>query len=187
MEYHPSEASDGLLRLQNALALMCVCVCAGQRAVCSLHRLHMRLIPPHVLWCCFPVLHSFRGFLVPKPRLRTTDSGNSFVFPSPEYWRRKVLHLFPQGRGLSRLPQFFFCSPHRHFGKLPFSSPVPESLIFCTKPRALDARGVPPTPFLSVWRVNHSGRLQQEGQSCGAGIVMLGDANSYCARPLMKR
>lgn len=64
-----------------------------------------------VLWCCFPVLHSFRSFLVPKPRLHTTGSGNSFVFPSPEYWRRKVLHLFPQGRGLSRLPQFFF-APH---------------------------------------------------------------------------
>lgn len=90
---------------------MCVCVRAGQQAVCSLHRLHTWLIPPCVLWCCFPILHSFRSFLVPKPCLHTTDSGNSIVFPSPEYWRRKVLHLFPQGRGLSRLPQFFF-APH---------------------------------------------------------------------------
>lgn len=46
---------------------------------------------------------------------------------------------------------------------------------------------VPPPPFLPVWRVNLSGCLRQEGQSCGGGIVLLGDANGYCAWALMKR
>lgn len=110
------------------------CVC-GQGAVCSLHRLHMWLMPPHVLWCCFPILYSSRSSLVPSPRLLISVSGNSFVFCSPEYWRRKVPHLLPYGRTSSQLPPSF-SSPHRHFGKLPLSSPVPESLIFCTKQRA---------------------------------------------------
>lgn len=82
VEYHPSEASDGLLWLQNALALVCICVCArrGGGAVCSLHRPHMWLIPPHVLCCCFPILYSSRSFLVPNPHLPTSGSGNSFFF-----------------------------------------------------------------------------------------------------------
>lgn len=89
--YQHPEAVDGPLRLQNALALVCV---GGWGCLhSSLHRLHMWLIAPHVLWCCFRMLHSFRSFLVPNPYLYTSCSGNSFVFSSPEYSRVLICSL----------------------------------------------------------------------------------------------
>lgn len=72
----------------------CVWEGGGVRgALCSLHRLHMWLTAPHVLWCCFRMLHSFRSFLVPNPYLYTSCSGNSFVFSSPEYSRVLICSL----------------------------------------------------------------------------------------------
>lgn len=155
----PSEALDGLLQLQNALSLVSVCVHGAWGTPQATHVAHSS---PCAL-CCFCMMCSFRSFLVPNPFLHTSCSGNS-----------KALHLFPQDRGSSQLLSFFF-RPHRHFGKLPLSSPVPKSLIFCRKPRALNTHVFLPHLFLlsGVWIIQS---MWQEGQSCGGGIVMLGDA-----------
>lgn len=70
--YQPSEALDGPLQLQNVLSLKSACVCVGNGA---LHSLHMWVISPHVLWCYFCMLCSFRSFLVPNPYLHTVALG----------------------------------------------------------------------------------------------------------------
>lgn len=140
-------------------------------ALCSLHRLHMWLIAPHVLWCCFHMLHSFRSFLVPNPYLYTSCSGNSFVFSSPEYSRILICSL-----RIGVPHNFFFFSPTQTFWETSLvltSSKVPR---FLHQAKGFKYACVPPTPFPSVRSVNHSEHLWQEGQSCGGGIVMLGDA-----------
>lgn len=125
----PSEALHVPLQLQNALSPVGVCAWGMGQSTCGSS---LPLCSGAAFACCAPL----GGFLVPNPYLHTSCSGKS-----------KVPCLFPQDRGSSQLLLFFF-PPHRHFGKLPLSSPVPKSLIFCSKPRALNTHVFLPHLFL---------------------------------------
>jgi len=80
-------------------------------------------------------------------------------------------HLFPQGRGSSQLHQFF-SSPHRCFGKLSLPLPAPESLIFSTRPRALNVCMVHTFSFClegESFRASEAGRAELWWRYCDAG------------------
>lgn len=100
------------------------------------------------------------------------------------YWRRKVPRSFPQGRRFSQLPHF------------PPALSLPTQPL-CTATFVLAGSRVPLSAPAQGLHSSHTssfclgcesfGHLWQEGQSPAGGIVMLGEANSYRARPLMKR
>lgn len=71
--------------------------------------------------CCFPIPCSSRSFLVPGSHLCTNDSGNSFGFSSPIYWRSAS--LVPSA--LPTVPSFFSCFLPLSTGTL-YSCPCPH-------------------------------------------------------------
>lgn len=131
--------------------------------------------------CCFPIPCSSRSFLVPSSHLCTSDSGNSFGFSSPIYWRSAS--LVPAG--LPTFPSFFPALYLSTQALCTATLVLTSSRVPCILHHTRTC--IPPTPFLSVWRVNHFCICGRKGRAMLGVLFMLGEADSNCVRPLMKR
>lgn len=179
--YQPFEALDGL-----CMVVKCFCagVCRGQgQFIVSIGYTHGSFLPT----CpgaasppCTPLGASQSPPLTSIPvSLRI-----SWDFLLPGTGEGRCLISSP-GQGFLPAPSFFSCSfpPHtatlhsyfcpRWFQSPSLSAPCQDSHSSHTFSFCLGCES-----FRHLW---------QEGQSPGGGIVMLGEANSYRARPLMKR